>query len=184
MGYVIGLRDLYFAPLNTTGDGWMTPIKIRDAINATITPNFSVTNLYADDRAVAVAQALGSISVSLNVADLKDTEYDTLMGTTKNTEGVIIDNADDVAPYGALLFRLPLDDGGFRFYCYYKGKFQPPGTTSNTKGESVTFETATITGTFVAMDNGDWRARHDSPSTLTTVAQAWFTSVYEPTPAP
>lgn len=181
MGYPIGLRDLYFAKETAEGT-YDTPVKLSEAISASVTPNYTITTLYGDDRAVAVATALGDIDISINATDLKPTEYDLLMGTTKNTDGVIEDSINDVAPYGALLFRLPFEDGGFRYYCYYKGRFQPPATNSNTKGSGVEFQTPTITGKFVAREDGKWRAHHDSPATLTPVASAWFTSVYKPTP--
>lgn len=181
MGYPIGLRDLHFAKLNAD-NSYAVPVKLSEAITASVTPNFTITTLYGDDRAVAVATALGDIDVSINATDLKPAEYDLLMGTTKNADGVIEDSVNDVAPYGALLFRLPFDDGGYRYYCYYKGRFQPPGTTSNTKGGSVEFQTPTITGKFVAREDGKWRAHHDSPAALTSVATNWFAGVYEPTP--
>ncbi|MBT2696344.1 phage tail protein [Bacillus sp. ISL-40] len=179
MGYPIGLRDLYFAKMTAEGV-YAVPVKLSEAVTANVTPNYTITTLYGDDRAVAVATALGDIDISINTTDIKQTEYDLLMGTTKNAEGVIVDTINDVAPYGALLFRLPFDDGGYRYYCYYKGKFQPPATTSNTKGSGVEFQTPTIAGKFVALDDGKWRAHHDSPAVLSAVATNWFTSVYEP----
>jgi phi13 family phage major tail protein len=182
MGYPIGLRDLHFAP-EEAGGTYGTPVKLSEAVTANVTPNYNITTLYGDDRAVAVAKAMGDIDIEISVTDLKSDDYDLLMGTVKNADGAILDNADDVAPYGALLFRLPLEDGGFRYYCYYKGKFQPPGNNHNTKGSEVQFQNSTITGKFMSRENGDWRARLDSvDDTDGSVAASWFTSVYEPTP--
>jgi phi13 family phage major tail protein len=182
MGYPIGLRDLHFAPIEAGGT-YGAPVKLSEAITANITPNYTITTLYGDDRAVAIAKAMGDIDIEISTTDLKSTEYDLLMGTTKNPDGVIEDSVDDVAPYGALLFRLPLEDGGFRYYCYYKGAFQPPGNTHNTKGGETQFQNSTITGKFMSRDDGKWRARLDSVDDVAgTIADSWFTSVYEPTP--
>lgn len=176
--YVIGLRNLHFAKLNADGT-YAIPKKLSDAISATVTPNFTVTTLYADDRAVAVASALGDIDISINTADLTPEDYDLLMGTTKNEDGVIEDSVDDVSPYGALLFQLPLEGGGFKYYAYYKGKFQPPASTHNTKGGSTEFQTPTIAGKFMARDDGKWRAHFvDNGSTASPVAANWFKEVY------
>jgi phi13 family phage major tail protein len=182
MSYAIGLRDIHFAK-SIAGGGYDVPKKLSDAITATVTPNYTVTTLYGDDRAVAVANALGDIDIQINTTDLTPEDYDLLMGTTTNADGVIEDSVDDVAPYGALLFRLPLEGGGFKYYTYYKGKFQPPGSTHNTKGGSVEFQTPTISGKFMARDDGKWRAHkvHVDPATADPIAAAWFTSVYEPT---
>jgi phi13 family phage major tail protein len=178
--YAIGLRDLYFAEL-TADDTYATPVKLSEALTATITPNYTITTLYGDDRAVAVANALGDIDVSITTSDLSDSDYQLLMGSNKNTDGVIEDSVDDVAPYGALGFRLPLEGGGFRYYWYYKGKFQPPASTHNTKGSGVEFQTPAITGKFVSREDGKWRARftHDSGA-ASPVATGWFNQVYSP----
>jgi phi13 family phage major tail protein len=182
MGYPVGLRDLHFAPLLADGTGYDAPVKLSEAVTANITPNYTITTLYGDDRAVAVAEALGDIDIEIAVTDLKSAEYDLLMGTSKNADGVIEDSVDDVAPYGALLFRLPFEDGGFRYYAYYKGKFQKPGTSHNTKAGETAFQNSTITGKFMSRDDGKWRARLDSTDDTAGVAANWFTSVYEPTP--
>jgi phi13 family phage major tail protein len=153
-------------------------------MSAQITPNYQITTLYGDDRAVAVANALGDIDVTIGVTDLSAADYNLLMGTSSNTDGVIEDNSSDVSPYGALGFELPFEAGGSRMYWYYKGRFQPPAASHNTKAGQPEFQTPSITGKFVAREDGKWRARYDSvPGTgsPTTVAQNWFTSVYKPT---
>ncbi|WGG47686.1 major tail protein [Rossellomorea sp. DA94] len=181
MSYAIGLRDLHFAKGMADGE-YDVPKKLSDAITATITPNYTVTTLYGDDRAVAVANALGDIDIQINTTDLTPEDYDLLMGTTKNADGVIEDSVDDVAPYGALSFRLPLENGGFKYYTYFKGRFQPPGSTHNTKGGSVEFQTPTISGKFMAREDGKWRAHVVDADGSSAVAAAWFDSVYKPTP--
>lgn len=183
--YVIGLRDLYFAPFAADGLSYETPVKLSEAISATVTPNFQITTLYGDDRAVAVEEALGDIDIQINTTELPADEYNLIMGTTKNSDGVIEDSVDDVRPYGALGFRLPLTGGGFRYYWYYKGKFSPPANTHNTKGGSAEFQTPTISGKFFARDDGKWRARLDAPKNITPnpIATTWFQEVYTPTEA-
>lgn len=179
---VVGLRDLYAAKVKADGT-YDVPRKLAPAISANVTPNFQITTLYGDDRAVAVAEALGDIDVEIGVADLPADDYAFLLGKTKNADGVIEDSSDDVAPYVAIGFRLPFEDGGFRYYWYYKGKFNPPAQTNNTKGESVEFQTPTISGKFVARDDGKWRAHLDSNDTGAnqTVIDGWFNAVYSPT---
>lgn len=180
--YPIGLKNVHFAPLKDDGT-YDVPKKISAALTATVTPNYTSTTLYADDKAVAVATALGDIDIELGISDLSDEDYILLMGSTKNADGVIEDSIDDVPPYGALLFELPFDIGGARFYCYYKGKFQPPANTHNTKGSSVEFQNASISGKFVSRDDGKWRAKYDNKTkTLDAVGSAWYTTVYKPTP--
>lgn len=181
--YTVGLKNVYFAELKADGT-YETPVKLSEAISASITPNYTITTLYGDDRAVAVANALGDIDIQINTTDLSVADYNLLMGTTSNTDGVIEDSSNDVSPYGALGFELPFESGGSRLYWYYKGKFQPPASTHNTKAGSPEFQTPTITGKFVSREDGKWRARYDSVAeTPTTVATNWFTAVYAPVQA-
>ncbi|MDT0163819.1 major tail protein [Bacillus sp. AG4(2022)] len=180
--YTVGLRDLHFAKFTEDGT-YETPKKLSSAISATVTPNYTITTLYGDDRAVAVANALGDIDIQINTTDLSPEDYSLLMGASKNADGVIEDSIDDVAPYGALLFRLPFESGGFKYYAYYKGKFQPPSTTHNTKGGSVEFQTPSISGKFMAREDGKWRSHFEhTGSEASPIAASWFTKVYEPTP--
>ncbi len=180
---VIGLRDFHAAKVNEDGT-YGVPKKLAPAISATITPNFQITTLYGDDQAVAVAEALGDIDVEINPSDLSIDDYAFLLGKTKNADGVIEDSADDVAPYVALGFRLPKENGAFKYYWYYKGKFQPPASSHNTKGESVEFQTPTISGKFVAREDRKWRAHMESDDSGVNqaVVDGWFTNVYVPTP--
>ena len=178
----VGLKNLHFAPLTDEAAlTYATPVKLSPAIEATVTPNFETATLYGDDRAIATASSMSSIEVELNVADLTPEHYELLMGVTKNADGVIIDNLDDVAPYGALMFEMPKEDGEKKMFVYYKGKFQPTATEAATKGESVEFQTQTITATFMALENGDWRAHIDTsdPDVLPATVTAWYTSPYE-----
>ncbi|MGG0889944.1 major tail protein [Cytobacillus horneckiae] len=185
--YSVGLRDLHFAKFTQEGGSglYLPPKKLSEALTASITPNYSVTTLYADDRAVAVESALGDIDIQLTIADLSDSDYEMLMGAAKNSDGVIEDSVDDVAPYGALGFRIPLSGGGFRFYWYYKGRFQPPAQNHNTKGSGVEFQNPAISGKFMAREDGKWRARLTHiGTTANEVADSWFNAVYKETVTP
>lgn len=181
----IGLKNLYAALL--TDEALMTyaaPVKLAPAIEANVTPSFQNATLYGDDRAIEEASSLESIEVELNVADLAPEHYELLMGVTKNADGVIIDNVNDVSPYVALMFELPKADGTKKLYVYYKGKFNPPATEAKTKGESVEFQTPTISARFLAVENGDWRAHLDTADVDADAAviAAWYNAPYVPTP--
>jgi phi13 family phage major tail protein len=183
---VVGLRDIYVAKytegaLPTYG----APRKLAPALTVEVTPNFNSTTLYGDDKAVAVATGMGDIDITIGVADISSDDYAFLLGKSKNNEGVIEDSADDdKAPYVALGFRLPLEAGGFRYYWYYKGKFNPPSQSYATQGDSPAFTTPTISGKFMSREDGKWRAQMDSTDILVdpTLADGWFTNVYKPTP--
>lgn len=183
----IGLKNIHAAKVMSEGSttiAYDIPMKISKAITANITPNFSISTLYADDQAVEVDETLGDIDIEIGVQDLTTEEYAYLLGKTVNADGVIEDSVNDVAPYIALGFEIPLSGGGKRLYWYYKGKFQVPSSEHTTKQGSVTYQTPTISGKFMARGDGKWRAHIDSTDTTAKaeVIDGWFNFVYEPTP--
>lgn len=181
----IGLKNLHVAVLtDEEALTYAAPVKLSPAIEANIEIGTESATLYGDDRAIEAADSLGDIEIELNVADLSPDHYALLLGKTKNADGVIIDKSSDVAPYVALLFEMPKADGKKKMWCYYKVKFQVPGTEAATKGDSVEFQTQTINGKAFPLDNEEYRAQIDTsdPDTDAAVAAAWYTSVYKETP--
>lgn len=178
----VGLKNFHVAVLTDEATNtYATPVKLGPAIEANVTPNFESATLYGDDRPIESATSMSGIEVEINVADLSPEHYELLMGVTKNADGVIIDNIEDVAPYVALMFEMPKADGKKKMFIYYKGKFQPTSTEAATKGESVEFQTQTITATFLAREDGNWRAHIDTsdPDVLPATVDAWYTAPYE-----
>jgi len=184
MAYV-GLSDFHAAVYDPATQTYETPVKLAPAVSATVTPNFESVTMYGDDRAVYIEEALGAIDFEFAVTDLESDHYALLLGKTKNTDGVFEDSVDDQAPYVAILFRMKLAGGGYKYFAYYQGKFQTPGTEATTKGDTIEFAPETLTGSFVAREDGKWRAHLNSndPDAAVT-AEEWFAKVYEPTLVP
>lgn len=184
----VGLKKVHVATLTTEATNtYAPPIQLSPAVSANVTPNFESTNLYGDDRVIYVEEALGDIEVEIALTDLTDEHYALLMGVTANADGVIEDSVNDQAPYVALGFEMPKPNGGVALRWYYKGKFQKPSEEVTTKGETTEFQTPTITATFMAREDGNWRARvdyKDAADIDSAVRNAWFTDVYEPVPVP
>lgn len=182
---VVGLRDIHVALLSEDGT-YEAPRKLAPAMTAEVTPNFEITTLYGDDQAVAVAEALGDIDVSIGITDLSSDDYAFLLGRKKNEDGVIEDSTDDVSPYVAIGWALPKENGAMRYYWYYKGKFTIPSESNTTKQGTTEFQTPTLSGKFMARDDKKWRARVDSDDSgvNNSVIANWFSEVYEPSATP
>lgn len=178
----VGLKNIYVAKVLTetgTATTYDEPRKISEAITAKITPNVETATLYADDKASEVEEAFGDIDVEIGVKDLSVDDYAFLLGKTVDTNGGVLDNVNDVAPYLALGFEIPLTGGGKRMYWYYKGKFGIPSSEHTTKQDKTEFQTPTISGKFMSRGDGNWRYRVDSNETNSTVVSAWFSAVQE-----
>lgn len=183
----VGLKNVYVATFDEEAGSYATPVKLSPAISANITPNFESATLYGDDRAVHVEESLNTIGVEISTTDLTNEDYSLLMGVTANTDGVIEDSTSDAAPYVALGFEMPKTNGGVALRWYYKGRFQKSGEEATTKGENVEFQTPTLAATFMAREDGKWRARvdyKDAASIDADIYNSWFTSVYEDVPTP
>lgn len=187
-GIRIGMDKIHYSIMtDETTEKYSTPKPIPGAITGTVSPTTNTETLYADDQAWETAAALGEIELELNVADLPQEVLKDLLGATIDSNGVLVQSSSDVAPYVAIGFRSTKSNGKGRYYWFYKGKFQPNEEEFQTKEDSPSFQTPTITGTFISRQTDKkWRARvdEDAQSLKPEVITNWFTKVYDGTPVP
>nr|CAI7679406.1 Major tail protein [Enterococcus phage Planchet]DAM31051.1 MAG TPA: tail tube protein [Caudoviricetes sp.] len=180
----IGLSDLYAFPLKNDEKGnlaYGAPFKIAPAVSASISPSTSDDAFYADDIALISNQTISSIAVELETADIKDEIVAKLMGLEIDEKGVVHDNVNKVAPKVALAFRSLKSNNKYKYVVLYKGSFGAGEDEYATKEDSISFQTTTITGTFLpTVFNGDWRAsvNEDAAGVDPTTISEWFTKVY------
>lgn len=183
MAIRVGLRDLHYALLTSddeTGAVYSAPEKIIGAITAKIAPKTDAQKHYSDDGLSEVVTSLGEIEVEFSADDLPLTVQAALLGHTLGTDGVLLKNKDDIAPYVALGFRSMKSNGKFRYIWQYKGKFEIPEEDYETKKENVEFKPPTIKGTFMPREtDGEWQAVGDEDETGFTAGATWFDAVYE-----
>ncbi len=181
-GVLVGLKDLYYALLeqdNTSGVAYGTPAKITGAIQANINPNPSMETLFADDGPMETAATMGQIELELVAADIPLDVQATLLGHTL-TGAILKRKAGDVPPWVAIGFRALKSNGKYRYTWLLKGKFSQPEQSHETRGDTVNFQTPTITGNFVKRDYDDERIHQtdeDLTDYVTTIGQNWFTAV-------
>lgn len=180
----IGLSDLHAFPLKVDQAGTLTygaPFKIAPAVSASISPNTSEDAFYADDKPLISSQSVSSVTLELETSDIKDEVVSKLLGLEIDENGVIHDNANRQAPQLAIAFRSLKSNGKYKYVVLYKGSFGVGEDEYQTKEDSVTFQTTTISGTFLpTVHNGDWRAsvNEDSETIGVDVVAKWFTEVY------
>lgn len=188
-GVLIGLKDIFVSEIDKTDGTFGTPERVAKAIEANVTPNVSNVILYADDGAAESASSEGETVIELNIDALTNKMYAKLLGKTVNSDGVIEDSSGDQPIDVALGFRSLKSNGKYRFFWFYKGKFQLPEESYRTKGESIEYNTPTITGTFVHSDKvlntkgeGIKRVIVDEDDTEVdgAITTGWFAAVYEP----
>lgn len=183
----VGLKNIYVAKILTESDEATTydaPRKISKAMTASVTPNVNSAPLYGDDQLQETIEELDSLTVAIGINELNNEDYAYLLGKTVDSNGGVTDSINDEAPYVALGYEVPLTKGRKRMTWLYKGKFSIPTEEDATKQGSPSFQTPTISATFMPRNDGEWRYRVESNDTNAAIIADWFKAVQEkPVPA-
>lgn len=164
----------------TTPPVYETPKRALGLMSLNINPNPSMDTLFADDGPFEAATTLGQIEVEIQKAELTPAEQSELLGHTLDNDGGLIFRANDIPPWTAIGFRSLKSSGKYRYVWLFKGKFMTPEANNETKGDSINFQTDTITGQFVKLQHNQvWQyvVDADNPSASASVITNWFAAV-------
>lgn len=169
----IGLNNFRYAVLTEAADG--TPSydgakKPAKAISCSVSITNNEAKLYADDALAESDTSFNSGTVTIGIDDEDQETMATLLGHTV-TEGEMVRNANDTAPYvgfGRVIVKMINNVRKYKVEFLYKVKFAEPSQEDNTKGESLEFATSELEGTVAALANGKWSATE----TFATQAEA------------
>lgn len=177
----IGLRNFLFGILTEASDGtatYGTATKPAKAISCNVSITNNEVSLYADDALAESDRSFRSGTVTLGIDDEDVTVMSTLLGHTVTT-GVMVRNANDVAPYvglGRIITKMVGGEYKYKVEFLCKVKFSEPSQEDNTKGENLEFNTSEIEGTIATLANGDW-SKAEVFDTLTE-AQTYLNSLF------
>lgn len=182
-GVLIGVSDLYVAQLQEDGE-YGVPYRLAKAIEVGVAPNVSTSSLQSDDGTSDTDTSKGPTELTIGVRALSTQALAKLLGKKVDAAGGVIESTNDVAPYFAFSFRSLKNNGKYRYVWFYKGKFQEPEASYQTKGETIEYNTPSIVGTFVDNDEGvrSYTLDEDDEGIDLTVVKEWFDAVYIPVP--
>ena len=156
------LRHIYVAEYtNTSGTiTYGTPQSAGDAMTANLELRFAEGRLYAESTlAEYIRKALGG-TISLGVKYIPDAAQKLLFGRTDKSRTVgsatvtsLLTTAKDKPKAVGVAFYAPdMVDGVEKYTCVFASRalFGPPSMTYQTLNESITFQTPTTTGEFMA----------------------------------
>lgn len=184
---LVGLEKLYYAKItkdDNTGLTFGTPVYLPGVKEIKISPKVSTEKLYAENKLWDQATSLDDVEVSVNLADLTNAELSELLGHKLATEGGIIANVDDLAPYIALLYVANKSNGKKRYGILYKGKMELPDDNAKGAEGKTDFQTPDLKATFQPLQkNGIWKYQVDSddPDCPVGIDTTFFASVIVPT---
>jgi phi13 family phage major tail protein len=187
----IGMDRLYYATIQEDLNGeetYGTPISMARAINADLTIELVEANLFSDDGLSVVIKDFKSGTLVLGVEDLGVAVVQELTGAKVDDNGVLISASENVGKPVAVGFRAAKPNGIYRYFWFYRVQFGFPAANLQTKGDTITFQTPSITGTILRRnrldDNGEhpWKAEvtQGDPGVTQSVIDDWYANVYEP----
>ncbi|MCL2221959.1 MAG: phage tail protein [Oscillospiraceae bacterium] len=187
----IGLDRLYYAPITEDINGEETygvPVNMARAINADLTIELAEAQLFSDDGLSVVIKDFKSGTLVLGVEDLAISVVQVLTGAEVDDNGVLISASENVGQPVAMGFRAAKPNGIYRYFWFYRVQFGFPAANLQTKGDTITFQTPTITGTILRRNrlddvgNHPWKAEvtQGDPGVSQSVIDDWYADVYEP----
>lgn len=187
LGVLIGCSDVVFCKIteesneSTTYDE--TVQGAPGVVEIALTAQNTNESLGADDIALyEVVASNDGFEVSLTMASLSPEAQAYLLGSTVDGSGVLIEKADDTAPYVAMGFKTARTDGSYDYVWLYRGRFAISDATYHTKEQgTVNWQTPVLTGTFTPrLDDKRIRAIvNDKDEQATEIIATYFDKPYE-----
>ncbi|WP_373205965.1 major tail protein [Clostridium tertium] len=149
-----------------------------------ISPQEEQATIYAENRLYDSENSLGAIEVTLDFASIDTKDYAVLFGKKLAESGGIIENSNDQPPYIALMAEKTLSGGVKEYLTLFKGKLKLPEDKAKTKEGKTEYQTVSLSGTFMTLENGDWKhfvKTSDEGFNAETHAAKWGKEVIIPT---
>lgn len=147
-----GASDPYFALIETEPENglptYKSGVKLARLISSADNPTYSRAELYADNRLAEEVEEFVSASIEVSLDDVELENKALIYGATLSDEQELEYKGSDTAPYGGYAFYASKQKNGVKKYVgvfYPKVKATMGGVTYNTKGETITFATDSVT---------------------------------------
>ena len=154
------IRKLYVSEITDETGGVPTygPMKYIPGLREIgVVPNSEQGEFYAEGALSETDSAFSKVDVTIDVSDVAPEHYMLLTGASAAATGGFIDNAGDEAPYIALHYEKVLSGGVIEYATLFKGKLSKPEDSAATSEGSPNYQPKSLSGTFMALANGDWR---------------------------
>lgn len=176
--------------INTEGTiTYESPISMGDAMSVELNLTAAEGRLYAESRLAEYKKLITGGTASVGVKYITDAAQKLLFGMSENTRDVgtntsqksLKATAKDIAKYVGMGFYAPdAIDGTDKYTAVfvYKVLFGAPGYVYATKGDSITFQTPTTTGEFLADDSEDKNIMEIAILASESDAVAWINKCF------
>lgn len=173
-----GFKNCYYATFTESGGAYSygTPVRLNGAVSMSLSPSGDKTEFYADDSLYWSDENNNGYEGTLELALVPDDFAIACLGYTKDTNGVLSENATSNTSPFALLCEFTTDDGAtkFAFYNCYATRTDVNGST---KGENKEVQTETLNLTIRPRLDGLVKVS-TTDTTETATLTGWYGAVY------
>ena len=131
---------------------WDDPIAIKGAVSFSTSPEGEESEFYADNTKYFTHTTNNGYTGELEVANIPDNILAEMLGMTIDSNGMLVESADDEPKEFALMGQVQGDQKNRRFV-YYRCKASRPGQESSTTEASVTPNTDTVSLTILPLES-------------------------------
>lgn len=183
MGKVLyGIQNVYVAKITEDAQGnvsYGTPFALKGATGFSPEPQGDTVKFYADNIVYFRREANNGYEGELTLAVTPDDFMKQIMGRQEDSNGAIVENANDKQARFALMFEAQ-GDPKYRRYVYWDCTATRPSREHSTIEDSIEVGTESMTITIAPrstdMAIGCYMEKTDDN---VSAYNAWFTSVYE-----
>ena len=131
---------------------WDSPIPIKGAVSFSTSPEGEESEFYADNTKYFTHTSNNGYTGELEMANIPDDVLAEILGMTIDSNGMLVESADDMPKEFALMGQIQGDQKNRRFV-YYRCKASRPSQESSTTEASVTPNTDTVSLTILPLES-------------------------------
>lgn len=179
-----GLSNLYYSKITESEAGaitYATPVRLPGAKEMSLSASGELTQIYADDVVYVTVDAAAGYEGDLTILTVPEAFCTDILGMTKDSNGVLVENENDTMYPFALLGEFKTESTERKRFVLYNCSAAKPDFGGTTKEDSVEAQEFSINITAAAAsDTGAVKATCTNDTATKTQFDAWFTQVYVP----
>lgn len=175
--------------VNTSGTiSYTGKTTIGDAMGVDLTFKHAEGRVYAEGALAEYIKKLVGGSISIAEKYIPTAAHKLMFGsrdgsrtvqTNVTITGTKLGSNDNPKYVGVSFFAPAMIDGVEKYYCMFirRALFGPPNMSVKTLGETINFDTPTVTGEFLADNSSNLEIIEDGMATTMAAAKAWCDAV-------
>ena len=176
-----GLSNCVIAPITDISSSYTygTPILVPGAVNLSLSPSGDTNDFYADNLIYFSSTANNGYEGDLEIALIPDEIRTAILGETTDSNGALVESANDTIKGFAFGFQIEGDKQNRRFW-YYNCSLTRPANNGATTESSITPQTDTLTiKAMPRLTDKKVRVYMEKTDDNTSAYNSFFSSVYE-----